>query len=49
LIQGLHGKILHQGTSAIQANPQKTNIIKAAMDSDLAKVNYTLNLLKVKM
>ena len=49
LLKSLHAKLLSQGTAAIQSNPQKTNIIKAAMDKDLARVNYTLNLLKVKM
>jgi hypothetical protein len=49
MLADLHAKLLRQGTKAIQSNPQKTNIIKAAMDNDLARVNYTLNLLKVKM
>ena len=49
MLKQLHAKLLNQGTAAIGANPQKTNIIKAAMDKDLARVNYTLNLLKVKM
>ena len=29
--------------------PAKDNIIKAAMDKDLARVHYTMNLLKVKL
>jgi hypothetical protein len=49
MLKSLHAKLLNQGTAAIQSNPQKTNIIKAAMDKDLARVNYTMNLLKVKM
>jgi hypothetical protein len=49
MLKNLHAKLLNQGTAAIQSNPQKTNIIKAAMDKDLARVNYTMNLLKVKM
>jgi hypothetical protein len=49
MLKQLHTKLLNQGTASIQSNPQKTNIIKAAMDNDLARVNYTLNLLKVKM
>ena len=49
MLKSLPAKLLNQGTAAIQSNPQKTNIIKAAMDNDLARVNYTLNLLKVKM
>jgi hypothetical protein len=49
MLADLHAKLLRQGTAAIQSNPQKTNIIKAAMDKDLARVNYTMNLLKVKM
>jgi hypothetical protein len=49
MLKSLHAKLLKQGTAAIEGNPQKTNIIKAAMDKDLARVNYTMNLLKVKM
>jgi hypothetical protein len=49
LLKSLHAKLLKQGTAAIESNPQKTNIIKAAMDNDLARVNYTMNLLRVKM
>lgn len=49
LLKSLHAKLLSQGTAAIQSNPQKTNIIKAAMDKDLARVNYTMNLLRVKL
>ena len=49
MLKELHAKLLKQGTTAIESNPQKTNIIKAAMDKDLARVNYTMNLLKVKM
>ena len=49
MLKSLHAKLLSQGTAAIHSNPQKTNILKAAMDKDLARVNYTLNLLKVKM
>ena len=49
MLKNLHAKLLKQGTTAIQSNPQKTNIIKAAMDNDLARINYTLNLLQVKM
>jgi hypothetical protein len=49
MLKGLHAKLLKQGAAAIQTNPQKTNIIKAAMDKDLARVNYTMNLLKVKL
>ena len=49
MLKSLHAKLLSQGTAAIGANPQKTSIIKAAMDKDLARVNYTMNLLKVKM
>ena len=49
MLKSLHAKLLSQGTAAIQTNPQKTNIIRTAMDKDLARVNYTLNLLKVKM
>jgi hypothetical protein len=49
MLKGLHKKLLSQGTAAINTNPQKTNIIKAAMDKDLARINYTLNLLQVKM
>ena len=46
MLKQLHAKLLNPGTAAIQCNP---NIIKAAMDKDLARVNYTMNLLKVKM
>ena len=49
MLKSLHAKLLKQGTAAIESNPQKTNIIKAAMDNDLARVQYTMNLLKVKM
>ena len=49
MLKELHAKLLKQGTAAIESNPQKTNIIRAAMDSDLARVQYTMNLLKVKM
>ena len=49
MLKELHAKLLKQGTAAIQSNPQKTNIIKAAMDNDLARVNYAMNLLRVKM
>ena len=44
MLKELHAK---QGTPAIETNPQKTNIIKAAMDKDLARVQYTMNLLRV--
>jgi hypothetical protein len=49
MLKSLHAKLLSRGTAAIKSNPQKTNIIKAAMDRDLARVNYTLNLLRVKL
>ena len=49
MLKNLHAKLLNQGTAAIQSNPQKTNIIKAAMDNDLARVQYVSNLMRVKM
>jgi hypothetical protein len=49
MLKQLHAKLLNQGTAAINSNPQKTNIIKAAMDKDLARVHYVSNLMRVKM
>ena len=49
MLKSLHAKLLKQGTAAIEAHPQKTNIIKAAMDKDLARVQYVSNLMRVKM
>jgi hypothetical protein len=49
MLKDLHAKLLKQGTAAIQSNPQKTTIIKKAMDADLARVHYVSNLLQVKL
>jgi hypothetical protein len=49
MLKDLHAKLLKQGTTAIQSNPQKTTIIKKAMDADLARVHYVSNLLQVKL
>jgi hypothetical protein len=49
MLEALQDKMFERATAAIRAEPKKTIMISRAIDKDLARIEFTINQLRIRM